>query len=171
MKRLFLAIWPDQQTRHELEKIIENLDSLEQKKVKPENLHATLVFIGSVEESMVPAIKQSLSGISVKAFTVVFDELCYWRKPKVLCLTSSFPPEEMMRLAEAINTSISDFDFKLDTRPYRPHVTLARKARYKPQLEFPPVRWHANSFCLVESVTRPEGVCYQVIYTWPFEES
>ena len=169
MKRLFLALWPDHQTRRELEIMIENLDSLKLKKVRPENLHATLVFIGSVQESLVPAIKQSLSGISAKAFTVVFDELCYWRKPKVLCLTSSFPPEEMMRLAEAINASLSDFDFKLDTRPYRPHVTFARIARRKPELEFSPVRWHADSFCLVESVTKSEGVCYHVIYTWRFE--
>lgn len=171
MKRLFLALWPDHRIRSELEKMIENLDPLKLKKVNPENLHVTLVFIGSVEDTMVSMINQRMSTISAKAFTVAFDELCYWRKPKVLCLTSAFPPAEIMRLAETINISLSDLDFKLDTRPYRPHVTLARKARYRPELEFPPVQWHANSFCLVESVTHSEGVFYQVIRTWRFEDS
>lgn len=168
MKRLFLALWPDKKTRRELEKITDSLVTLKLKKVKTENIHITLVFIGSVEESMVSVIKRRVSGISVKPFTVVFDELCYWRKPKVLCLTSSFPSREIMKLAEAIISSIWDCGFNLDNRPYRPHVTLARKAKHKPELEFAPLTWRADSFCLVESVTKQEGVCYQVIYTWSF---
>ena len=171
MKRLFLALWPDQKVRGQLKQITGKLDSSKLKRVKSENIHTTLVFIGLVEDPMVSIIKQQVSGISVKPFTVVFDELQYWRKPKVLCLTSSCPPTQIMQLAEALTHSISNCGIELDKRAYRPHVTLARKADKKPALDFTPVTWRADSFCLVQSISKPEGICYQVVHSWPFYES
>lgn len=171
MKRLFLALWPDHKVRGELKQISGKLDLSKLKRVKPENIHITLIFIGSVENPMISIIIQRVLGISVKPFTVVFDELHFWRKPKVLCLTSSSPPSEIIQLAEALTHSISNCGLELDKRAYRPHVTLARKADKKPALDFTPVIWHADSFCLVESVTKPEGVCYQVVNSWSFYES
>lgn len=171
MKRLFLALWPDNIIRDELKQISGKLTPSKLKRVKPENFHTTLVFIGSVEDPMVSVIKQRVSGISAKPFTVVFDELCYWQKPKILCLTSSCPTAEIMRLAEALSHSVSNCGFDLDKRAYRPHVTLARKADKQPELDFTSVIWRADSFCLVESIATPEGISYQVMHSWPFYES
>ena len=58
----------------------------------------------------------------------------------------------------------------MDERPYRPHVTLARKVRaaYE-EVEFEPISWDVREFGLVESTSTVEGVKYQVKLRWPLK--
>jgi 2'-5' RNA ligase len=55
---------------------------------------------------------------------------------------------------------------EIDKRAYLAHVTLARKVRKKTVLDFEPVIWRADSFCLVESITDSDGPHYYVTQTW-----
>lgn len=167
MKRLFFALWPDQKTRKKLAKIILNLDTLELIPLRSDNIHVTLVFLGLVEEGKIAGIKQKAVEITVKPFTIVFDQMHYWHRPKVLCLGSSNSPHEISHLAGNLNRLASDFRIETEKRVYVPHVTLARKARKYRELNFKPISWYAESFSLVESITEPEGPQYKVIQTWP----
>jgi 2'-5' RNA ligase len=166
MKRLFFALWPDRKLRSKLAGIIRSLDATELKPVRAANIHVTLVFLGAVEEVNVAPIKQQAAEISGKPFSIVFDQLHYWRKPKVLCLGSSDLPPEIINLAEALKRMTSDFGIETDKRKYLAHATLARKVRKKIELDFEPVIWRADSFCLVESVTDSYGPQYKVMQTW-----
>lgn len=166
MKRLFFALWPDQETRARLAGIIANLDALELKPVQARNIHVTLVFLGMVEEAKIATIKQQAAEISIKPFKIVFDQLHYWHKPKVLCFGCSDSPQEILHLAGALSRMASDVRIETDKRAYFAHVTLARKVRKKTELDFEPVIWRADSFCLVESITDPDGPRYYVTQTW-----
>ena len=70
-------------------------------------------------------------------------------------------------LAE-LNREAANCGLQTETRPYQPHITLARHARYLPSLNIDPVVWRAESFCLVESCSEPGGVNYKVRRQWPF---
>jgi 2'-5' RNA ligase len=128
----------------------------------------TLVFLGNVEAASELLIKHSVAGISAKPFILTFDRLSYWSRPKVLCLSCSQLVDEVELLVAALNGEVASCGLKTDTRPYQPHITLARHTRYLPDIKFEPIVWRAESFCLVESCSEPGGVSYKVRQQWPF---
>jgi 2'-5' RNA ligase len=170
MKRLFFALWPDQKTRTKLAKIISSLDTLELKPVRVDNIHLTLVFLGLVEEGKIAGIKQKAAEISAKPSSIIFDQFLYWQKPKVLCLGSSQSAPEILHLAGNLKQMVADFRIETDKRAYVPHVTLAKKAQIRSYLDFEPIRWSAESFSLVESITEPEGLYYKVVQSWSLNQ-
>ncbi len=166
--RLFFALWPDDKTREAISHLRLSLNTNGFKWVKPNNFHITLVFLGSVDNNTAQLIKQSIANISVQPFTLYFNQLAYWRKPKILCLTCQQPTEivKITNLATDIKKIAATFDLNTDTQPFTPHITLARDAFFLPEIHFEPIIWSADSFCLIESCAEPDGVCYKVIQQW-----
>ena len=169
--RLFFALWPDDQTRLELAGLNRSIEAKGFRPIQLHNIHVTLVFLGQVDEAFELLLKQSVSEISASPFVLTFDQLSYWSRPKVLCLTCSQRVGEVEVLVAALNREVESCGLQTDTRPYKPHITLARHARYLPDIKLEPIVWRAESFCLVESCSEPEGVCYKVREQWPFIKS
>jgi len=137
--------------------------------VQPHNLHVTLVFLGQVDAETEAVISQYAADITTQPFTLNFDGLSYWKKPGILCLSCRQPaPEPAMMLASALETAAANCGLRTDTRPYTPHITLARHVRHLPEIQIEPIVWRAEAFCLVESCSEPKGVRYQVRKQWPF---
>ena len=166
--RLFFALWPDDQTRLELMRLNRSIEAKGLRQVPPHNIHVTLVFLGGVDAVSELLIKQSVTGISAKPFVLTFDQLSYWSRPKVLCLTCSQLVDEAEMLVAALTREVASCGLQTDTRPYKPHITLARHARFLPDINFEPIVWRAESFCLVESCSEQGGVNYKVRQQWPF---
>ncbi|MDP1665439.1 MAG: RNA 2',3'-cyclic phosphodiesterase [Methylobacter sp.] len=167
--RLFFALWPDDETRQALARLSQANAAQGLKWVRPHNLHVTLVFLGSVDADTELLIKQSVADITAQPFTLNFDRLSYWSKPKILCMTCRQPvPEPATMLASMLETVAANCGLHTDTRPYTPHITLARHVRYLPDMPIEPIVWRAEAFCLLESCSEPDGVCYKVIQQWPF---
>ncbi len=166
--RLFFALWPDDETRQALVRLSQSIAAKGFKWVQPHNLHVTVVFLGQVNKDVESLIKQSVAGIAVRAFELTFDNLNYWSRPGILCLTCrQAPPNDAVLLAAALTEAAANFGLRADTLPYTPHITLARHARHLPDVKFEPVIWRAEAFCLVESCSEPGGVCYKVKQQWP----
>ena len=165
--KLFFALWPDDETRQTLARLNQSIATKESKWVQPHNLHVTLVFLSYVDADAELLIKQSVADITAQPFTLTFDSLSYWIKPNVLCLTCLQPAPGAVMLAAALESAAANCGIHTDTRPYTPHITLARHARYLPDVKFEPIIWRAETFCLVESCSEPNGVCYKVIQQWP----
>ena len=168
MRRLFLALWPDVASRNQLQQISAQLNSDVVRLVPPYNLHVTLVFIGSVDEGLLSAIDQASDKIQGDAFTLQFDRLEYWPKPKILCLTASHVPKVLAGLVNALTMKVNELGVVTDHRNYQPHITLARHVKSHQSLEFEPFLWHAGSFSLVESLSTVNGVIYKVRSSWHF---
>ncbi len=166
--RLFFALWPDDETRQDLSRLNQSIPAKEFKWVQPHNLHVTLVFLGHVDAETESLLKQSVDGIAAQSFELAFDCLSYWSKPGILCLTCLQVEQEALMLASALEAAVASCGLRTDTRPYTPHITLARHARYLPDLKIEPITWRADAFCLVESCSEPDGVRYKVIQRWPF---
>lgn len=172
--RLFFALWPDEETRQVLVRLSEFMQisqsgrANEFKWTQPHNLHVTLVFLGQVEAATGLLLKQAVAGIGATPFELIFDRLSYWSQPKVLCLTAQQPAPAIMELVVALNDAVSGCGLQPDARPYSPHITLARHARYLPEIAIEPLVWRVESFCLVESCSEADGVFYRVLQEWPF---
>lgn len=166
MKRLFFALWPDDKSRRRIDQLNQRIEQPGRRLV-PENLHITLVFLGNVDDDIAQAVQQSAANIQGSPISLQFDELDFWRRPRVLCLTCQRQPAKLYKLVNDLTRMVEAFPVKLDKRAYRAHITLARKAQKRPDMAFEPIQITADSFVLVESVSTEQGVRYQVLERWP----
>ncbi|MGY6277655.1 RNA 2',3'-cyclic phosphodiesterase [Methylomonas sp. MgM2] len=166
MKRLFFALWPDEATRQKCRKVLRAIRG-HGRPVSPMNLHITLVFLGSVDEARQIAMSHAAADIIVAPMTLSFNRLAYWKKPAVVCLTAEQTDPAMLNLVDQLTAAAVKNEISIDQRPYKPHVTLLRKASALPEIEIKPISWRADGFCLVESCSTPKGVEYRVIARWP----
>lgn len=74
-------------------------------------------------------------------------------------------------LVSQLSIAARQLGIELDERPYKPHVTLLRKAKSQVDIDFNPIHWQADSFCLMESCSTPTGVEYRVIERWAMPDN
>jgi len=169
VRRLFFAFWPDDATRealvHACRKAVRGSGG---RPVHPANLHATVAFLGSVAERLLPALGEAAATLPGAPLELTLDRIAFWPKPQVLVAASSMPSNAASELAARLWLRLKPLGIDPDPRPYQPHVTLARKVR-KPHadLSMKRVRWSVSELALVESVTDPAGARYQVLSRWP----
>ncbi|OUR73308.1 2'-5' RNA ligase [Methylophaga sp. 41_12_T18] len=169
MKRLFFALWPDEKTRQKIVQFDQQLTEPKLKKVKTDNLHVTLVFLGQVDDEQQKNITEAVSDIKSAAIDLTFDQLTLWQqKCGILCLTSQYQPQSLLALVEQIRQRAIEHGVILDNRTYTAHITLARNLKQLPEVATPAeIDWHATSFALIHSVSTEHGVDYRVIKSWP----
>ncbi|ORU94872.1 MAG: hypothetical protein A6F70_10150 [Cycloclasticus sp. symbiont of Bathymodiolus heckerae] len=168
MKRLFFALWPSEQTREQIDNFNQSLRLGGLRKVKSANLHITLLFLGNTDAKTGRLLRRMAENISVQLFELTFDQLDFWQKPKILCLTTQRYDAQLTALVKALNHIVEQYGMHTEVRPYKPHITLARKAQKLIDCEVQPIAWQVNSFCLIESCSTPNGVVYQVLKRWHF---
>ncbi len=171
--RLFFALWPDLLTRARIEEAARAFrNSVTASWIKTEKFHLTLVFLGDVETHKLSALKASADRVRATHFCWVVDRAERWRGSGILCLTSTTVPGGLLLLVDRLRESLQTGGFTLDTRPYRPHLTLARKADCRPNLQPAelPLVWQVNSFSLIKSYLDQGESTYEVLRTWPLDE-
>lgn len=97
-----------------------------------EDYHITLAFIGSIEEEQgIETIVQKLKTIlnDKKSFPLILNKIGTFgptNKPRIFWVDVE-ESEELLHIQEKVFSEILNLGFKLDTKPFRPHITLARK--------------------------------------------
>lgn len=167
-RRLFFALWPDDATRdalaHATRKAVRASGG---RPVPTSYLHATLLFVGSVPAGRVVELERAAEDVPPPTFTLIFDRMEHWPRPAVLCTTAPVIPDEARTLAAALLRSVAHSGFAPDVKPFRAHVTVARKVVKPHALGFiHPVHWSIRGFALVESETLAEGSRYTVLRHW-----
>ena len=128
---------------------------------------------------------------------LTMDAIEYWKKAKVVCATAGVPvsagawppgaarapvPQSAgarppdttgARLADTLSTALKSrltaAGFTPDLKPFRAHVTLARKVPHGTHGgSVPPVSWIFTEFALVESRTESQGAVYRVLGSFPW---
>ncbi|AMK77320.1 MULTISPECIES: RNA 2',3'-cyclic phosphodiesterase [Methylomonas] len=166
MKRLFFALWPEQHIRQQCEILTDKLNGYG-KPVNPANLHVTLLFLGRISPEQQAVLTKEASQIPVSPITLTFDCLSFWKKPAVLCLTASQFDQNVSKLNEILATIAKQQGITVDDRPFTPHVTLLKKADSVIDIDFAPVLWRSDGFCLVESRSIANNIEYRIIERWP----
>ena len=167
--RLFFALWPPASVRDRLAHLSRSLPLGKAKPVPAENLHITLAFLGSADEGQRACLESLAEGIQVPPFCLALDQLGHFPRPQVLWVGCSQEPEPVFELVGELKRRLPECGFEPETRPYRTHLTLARKVR-RPRLEekhVDPIVWPVEDFCLVASETLPQGAQYAVLRRWP----
>ena len=169
--RLFFALWPDDALRLQLNKLNNKIGRhVRGRKMRTENLHITLAFIGGVDESTCDCLQQMASAIHLPPFQLTLDRLGHFPKPRVIWLGSNETPEPLQSLVNAVKRGLLECGLEPETRPFHTHLTLMRKVPKNIILdELEALEWSISDFCLVESHTLPEGAEYRVLKRWSLQ--
>lgn len=167
-QRLFFALWPDDAVRARLDELAIQAAGGNGRAVAAHNQHITVVYIGPATVEMRDCLCAQADAIRCSPFELRLDQLGYWSRPRVVWLAASEMPAALAILYRELSERLRSCGHQPETRPFRPHATLVRKARRKPGMAvIEPVVWAVDRLCLVESLTDPAGVRYEVQTSWP----
>ena len=156
--RVFFALWPDDATRKALVAFQKPLRN--GRKLVAENLHLTLHYIGDVDNADCLITKARRINFAAAAFSV--SQYGFFRQARVLWVGPDQWPDALTTLAADCRQVAEECGYIPKRERFRPHVTLARKLKSQPTLpDFNALLWCYSRFCLVESVSTPEGVVYK----------
>lgn len=151
--RLFVALWPDAEA-------LRTLAAWQSRwawpqgaaLVAPAQLHLTLHFIGATPDERLPELTRALAlPMSMLPFEFTLSRAEVW--PKGLTVVCPDPvPEAMHALHSQLRDALQRLALPLEARPFRPHVTLARRAKGAlPPSDLPRLRWPVRGYALVQS--------------------
>jgi 2'-5' RNA ligase len=166
--RLFFALWPDDGVRAQLTRWGRELHAVcGGRPTRPENLHLTLAFLGSVEDARVAEVERAAAEVSPCTALLVLDQPGYWKHNRIAWTGASTVPGELDVMVAELRSALARSNIDFDAKQFVSHVTLVRDAREPkamPALE--PIRWKLDAFALVRSVSQPRGSRYEVLKSW-----
>lgn len=150
--RLFLALWPDADTRRAIaDWQMQWAWPPAARLVSPQQLHLTMHFIGQVDAQQLPLLKQGLA-VAFEPFELELGHAEQWSGGLAL-LRPERPPKAMLALHGRMADALLALGLKIDSRPFSPHLTLARRV----QGALPPTErlvcvWPVAGYALVQSL-------------------
>lgn len=172
-QRLFFALWPDEESRRALGAVTARaVRRCGGRPVPVASLHVTLAFLGSVPHSQLAQLpriarEQAAACAQDVPLCLTFERLAYWPRQQILCVPATEDAAGAHALAAALRDATAAAGFPPDLKPFRAHVTVARKvARFARAPALRPVVWRFAAFALLESRTEESGAVYSVIETY-----
>lgn len=160
-RRLFLALWPDDETRAAI--VAATAGAVHRcgaRAVPARNYHLTLAFLGAQPPEVIARLAATLT-FAASPFDLVLDRFGYWPGPRVWWFGPGTCPAGLQTLVDQTRRTLDALNIGYDPRPFAPHLTLARKVTRPPDAPPPaPVRWPVAGFVLAESVSAHDGVRY-----------
>ena len=142
------------------------------KKIMRDNFHITLAFLGQLSTKQktylieqANEIQQQLV-ITKQDMELTIDELGFFKKPQVLYFGfSSFPPP-FEHLADKLSKQALRIGLYQETRKYKAHISIARKAKQLTEVAEFSIPITIDSFSLYLSQSTEHGVVYSPVKTW-----
>lgn len=148
--RLFLGLWPDKASLRDLQDWADGLHWPHgAKRTLPQHLHLTLHFLGDTEASRVPALCAALP-TRLPAMELQLDALQCWGQGLQVLVADETQPA-LAALHAELAALLRAQGLPVESRPFRPHVTLARKANGL-QAPTPALRWRSRALVLAQSL-------------------
>lgn len=183
MGRLFVAVVPPPELR---ERVLQEAKSLpwegSVRWLPPENIHLTLKFLGEVPETPDSKLSELDATITAlcnghRAFDLSLDGAGAFpsvQRARVLWVGTCEGSEPLKALAGELEDRLEILGFERETRPFRPHATVARTKGGGARLGEPgtvdtvgPVSFRVDSVELVRSKLSREGAVYSTVSSYP----
>lgn len=166
--RVFFALWPDAPLRDALHDAGRRLHAaLNGRLTRAPSIHLTLLFLGTVAEARLDALREAASTVSVEPFSMSLDRAACWRHNRIAWVGPSNPPQALEDLVSRLRRRVEEAAFDFDRKPFAAHVTLVRNAHCGPSLApVAPIAWDVRGFVLVRSRLDAGGSRYEVIGRW-----
>jgi 2'-5' RNA ligase len=160
--RIFIALDIPPDVRASLANYTEQARALapDARWARVEGLHVTLKFVGHVDDAVVEQIKIALASIKVAPFDVKFTGVGFFPNPNAarVLWAGVDGGDHLPHLASIIDAALEKLGFQRETKPYHPHLTLARTSS-RPLRELLPLL--ADSPAQFGTMTAREFFLYQ----------
>lgn len=165
-ERWFFALWPDDAVRDAVAARVPALLPVGARATHPSDLHLTLAFLGPLAPDVCCCAERAADRIRAAAFDLEIDRVGHFARARVLWCAPASPPEALPALVADLQNHLSTCGLAADPRPYRPHITLARKAAAAPMSDWPtPIRWSVRELVLAAGYGGPRPR-YRVRRRW-----
>jgi 2'-5' RNA ligase len=175
--RTFIAVEISESTRNTLAQVISDIKLALGRLswVRPENMHVTLKFLGEIQNEREENIAAALQAVArdFNPFGYEAESLgCFPnpRRARVLWAGMRGSLNTFTTLAESVDKAMNSLGFRKETRPFSPHITLARiRKPIKPQLLVEAIEQYQGEFfgdewvegiSLMKSDLKPDGAVY-----------
>lgn len=182
--RLFIALDISSELKSDLARLIAGFkdSGAGVRWVRPENLHLTLKFLGSVEEARLGGIRGALKAVAAQSAPFgfrcgglgAFPDI---RKPQVLWAGILGDQGNLVRLAQRTDEALAALGFPKAKDPFSPHLTFGRIGSpkglrglmevYGLAAFTPSGTVSADKVVLYKSVTGSGGPVYEALDTFP----
>ncbi len=181
--RLFIAIpVPPELAARASEILPTSLPAL--RRVKAENLHLTLAFLGQTSDERLSDVNDAATEAAAKVspFRLAFDRAGQFPergRPRVVWLGISDGAASVLELGEGVYAGLRRRSLHFEDRPQSPHLTLARVTEDASAAEARTVgaalddlaigslRFEVSGIAVFQSVLSPKGARYTALATVP----
>jgi 2'-5' RNA ligase len=148
----------------------------------PESWHITLQFLGSVQPDRHARILSPLRTFRHPPVSITLGALGFFDRVGVFFAQVALTPD-LLSLQQRVAAATLPCGFPPETRPYHPHITLARtkgraetrsslqalKLRFtaRPYPAAPATPFTAREFVLYQSIASPSGSRYEILDRFP----
>ncbi|TCS95956.1 RNA 2',3'-cyclic phosphodiesterase [Hazenella coriacea] len=104
--------------------------------VHPQDLHITLQFLGACTIQQIEQVKLALDQVvrEESSFIMGLDHLGTFgspKQPRILWMGVEGNLDRLHQIQQKVMTTLAPLGFPAEDRPYRPHITLAKKYQGK----------------------------------------
>jgi len=165
--RLFTALPLPDALRRELGALTAGCEGL--RPLPLEQLHVTLVFIGEVNPRDLSPIEEALAGLEIPPLSLHCEAL--FDSGRGALGLQLRPDPALQRLQKQMRARLGEVaGVRLEQRPYKPHLTLARYPQHPPaqlgpllaRLQGQSYPWSCDRFGLYSSQLRAEGALHRL---------
>ena len=167
MARLFFALWPSPRARADLARLAQDVARVSGgNAVEGAKIHLTLAFLGEVDAARMSLAHAAAAALDAAPFVMAIDRVGSFRRSRVAWASVSAVPEALIALQSGLERRLRASGFELEERPFRPHITLARKTRERvPAASIEPIAYPCDAVALVVSELRSGQ--YRTLESWP----
>ena len=167
--RVFFALWPEASVRRLLYALAgECQQKCGARIMHIDTLHMTLQFIGNIERARLPQLIKAADRVQMPPFGLVLEKLSFWEHNRIAYATLNTKVPALDRLVTALRQELTAEGISFDNSEFNPHITLLRRVEHimEPR-NITPIRWWADAFVLVESISTSGGTHYRILQKWP----
>ncbi|SFJ70867.1 RNA 2',3'-cyclic phosphodiesterase [Thermoflavimicrobium dichotomicum] len=135
-KRIFVAVPLPSGSKEQLAGQVEQWKQAFpfQKWVDPEDYHITLFFLGNCTEGKIDQVVSALEKVvsTIRPFSLSFSHLGTFgnkNQPRIFWMGMEGDLSQLQMLQQRVVQTLEPIGFRAEDRPYRPHITLARKCK------------------------------------------
>ncbi len=135
------------------------------------NLHLTLVFLGETPLTRVDNIKRAMEAVNTGSFTITLEGMGRFKRDGGDIIWISVKPSPALsNMHKQLSTALATEGFVVEKREYKPHLTLAREAVLRGDLnevDMPTIEVSVDRISLMKS----EHIRGRLVYTEVFHKS
>jgi 2'-5' RNA ligase len=161
MRRLFIALWPDPDTRIRIARLLSEGSG---RRIPQEQLHLTLVFVGAVEREVSDCLEQRLDELQFDSFELTLDRFGFFVRPGILWVGPSSIPRDLVQMRDRARQIGLKCGLRVPNEEYVPHVSLFRGCVDSRTPDWQPaLSWHVDTVALIESGEDGQAGPYRMI--------